>query len=1087
MATFTETSTTQAAVVDRLTQPDLGWDFVDPESLERDHTEILVESEVIAAIQRLNPIIADRPELVAEVLPKLRAVLLTVHDDGFIAANERMMRWLRGNETVHFVGEPSPIEIRLIDFDDPRNNRLVVSKEVIFKAGGEKPRRYDIVLYINGFPLVVGETKTPVKDKKSWLNAALDITETYAPKNPAMFVPNVLSFATEGKDFRYGPIGMPAVDWLPWGSTADEMMQVGLKRALRSVELLLSPETVLEILRDFTLYSIDGSGSVPRPIKVIPRYPQVEAVKRIVERATDLTRHQGLLREHQGSGKTLLMAFASLKLVRAQHAPTILIVLDRLDLDEQTTREFSSAGMRLKTAGTRDELRRMLAEEDRRGVIVTTIFRFKDANLLNDRSNIIVFCDEAHRTQEGQLGHAMRKALPNATFIGLTGTPISTAEHDTYDSFGHPDDSNHLLHEYDDVRSIHDGATLQVISDTRLVDLHIDQAALDEAFAEMAAQEGLSDEEKEVLSRKAARLETLLKAPARIKSICENLVDHYATRIEPLGLKALVVAYDRELCVLYQKEITRLLAERGEGWQSTVVMTTRGKEDPAEFQAYERDRQQEADVKRHFRTFVDPLKIVIVTSKWLTGFDAKNLGVMYLDKPLRAHTLFQAITRTNRTWTNPETGQEKTAGLVIDYIGLGAEIARAVQLKRREQGEKIGFDELTTLQKELAGALETMLERFNGIDRSSASFAALMEAQKRLNEEADRDEFAREYLVTQALYEFLEPETGLTPAQRLDYRWAAKVYQSVQPAVTPDALLWRRLGPKTHELIAQHIGEIEVGKGGPRSIVLDAESLEQLKLLGLDDTPPAPGEPPTAAEVMDTIQKRIEARLADHPSNAPYRSLAQRLESLRQSYIETAEESVEFLKKLLELAREVVQADREQVAEEGASAVADGGSDGSDPGSLSLTSASARSRKSFRSTSPTSRLRSWSASCTRSTRSSWACASPAGRPAARATALSSSRLGALSRSTGSSRPASCSTARMLTSPSTIDQSASGYSHDSLRFFGLADYRLAELGEIIEFYSSREEAEEALRDVLADEPEWEGVLGVEAVELPVSAQ
>jgi type I restriction enzyme, R subunit len=933
MATFTETSTTQAAVVDRLTQPDLGWEFVEPEKLGRDKTDVLLEADVVEALQRLNPILAERPELLEEVMPKLRAVLLSVHDEGLIATNERMMTWLRGNETVHFVGEPNPTEIRLLDFDDPRANRLVVSAEVIFKAGGEKPRRYDLVLYVNGLPLVIGETKTPVKDKKSWLNAALDITETYEPKNPAMFVPNVFSFATEGKDFRYGPIGMPAVDWLPWASTADELMPVGMKRALRSVELLLTPERILEILRDFTLYSIDVSGAAPKPVKIIPRYPQVEAVELIVARASDPTRHKGLLREHQGSGKTFLMAFAANKLRRAQHAPTILIVLDRLELDEQTTREFTSAGMRLKTAATRDDLKRMLAEEDRRGVIVTTIFRFKDAGVLNERENIVVFCDEAHRTQEGQLGKALRDALPNATFIGLTGTPISTADRDTFEWFGHPDDPGQLLHEYDDVRSIHDGATLQVITETRLVDLHIDQEALDQAFEEMAEAEGLSDDEKEVLSRKAVRLETLLKAPERIRSVCEDIVQHYATRIAPLGLKAMVVAYDRELCVLYQKEIARLIAARGEDWESTVVMTTRGKDETdtprlkgEELLAYERDRVEEAEVKRRFRTFTDPLKFVIVTAKLLTGFDAKNLGVMYLDKPLRAHTLFQAITRTNRTWTNPETKQEKTAGLVIDYIGLGAEIANAVQIKRRKHGERIGVDDLTTLQKELVGALETALDRFDGIDRLSSSFAALMEAQHRLPDEESRNQFAREFLTAQALYEFLDPDTGLTQEQRADYRWVAKVYQSVQPAMTPDALLWQRLGSKTHELIAQHIGEVEVGKGGPKSIVLDEESIEQLKLLGLDDMPVPPGEapePPTAADVMDSIRKRLEARLQANPSNAKYGSLAARLEALRQTYIESAEESVEFLKKLLEIAREVVQADRAQVAEEGASAVAD--------------------------------------------------------------------------------------------------------------------------------------------------------------------
>lgn len=926
MAGFTETSTIQAAVLDRLTQPDLGWQYVEADKLGRDKTDVLLEADVVEALQRLNPILAEKPHLLAEVMPKLRAVVLSVHDDGLVPTNERLMSWLRGNETVQFVGEQYPTPIRLIDFDDPRSNRLIVSMEVWFKAGGERERRYDLVLYVNGFPLVIGETKTPVIDKKSWLNAALDITETYEVKNPAMFVPNVFSFATEGKDFRYGPVGLPAVDWLPWGSTVDELMPVGLKRALRSVELLLTPEQILELVRDFTLYSVDGSGAVARPIKIIARYPQVEAVARIVERAGDPTRHQGLLREHQGSGKTFLMAFASAKLLRSQQAPTILIVLDRLDLDEQTTREFTSAGMRLKAAGSKDDLRRMLGEEDRRGVIVTTIFRFKDAGLLNDRSNIVVFCDEAHRTQEGNLGKDMRDALPNATFIGLTGTPISTGDRDTYDRFGHPDDPGHLLHEYDDVRSIYDGATLQVITETRLVDLHIDEEALDQAFEQMAAEERLSDEEKEVLARKATRLETLLKAPERITRVCEDIVEHYATRVEPLGMKAMVVAYDRELCVLYQDEIMRLLATRDDGWESTVVMTTRGKDDPAELLAYERDRAQEAEVKRRFRTVNDPLKIVIVTAKWLTGFDAKNLGVMYLDKPLRAHTLFQAITRTNRTFTHPNTRQEKTAGLVIDYIGLGAEIAKAVQIKRKEKGEKIGIDDVATLQENLRAALETVLARFDGIDRSSSSFAALMAAQERLSDEDDRDQFAREFLTTQGIYEFLDPDTGLSKQERLDYRWAAKVYQSVQPAITPDALLWQRLGAKTNELIAQHIGEIEVGKGGPRTVVLDGESLEQLKLLGLDEfvEGKTPEKPPTAADVMDSIRKRLEVR-GRTTNNPKYRSLAERLEALRQTYIENAEEGLGFLKQLLEIARELVQADKEQVAEEGAGAVADGG------------------------------------------------------------------------------------------------------------------------------------------------------------------
>jgi type I restriction enzyme, R subunit len=930
---LTETSTIQAAVVHRLSQKDMGWTFIEGDDLPRSYSDVLIESDVAEALQRLNPLIKANPDYADEILPKLRALILSVYDDGLMATNETMMKWLKGDQEHQFVGESYPEPVQLIDFENPRANTRIVAREVVFKVGGEE-RRYDIVLFVNGIPLVVGETKTPFKDKKSWLNAANDIHGTYEPKTPGFFVPNVLEVATEGKDFRYAAIETPPEMWLPWGKTDEPLLPTGMKRALRGVELLLTPEMVLDILRTYTLYSIDSKGSAAKTIKIIPRYPQVEAVEAIVKRALDPERHRGLIWHHQGSGKTLLMAFAAVKLLREHDAPTIVIALDRLDLDEQTTREFRSAGLDIDTAETKEQLRTLLGKHDRRGVIVTTVFRFKDAGVLNERKNIVVFADEAHRTQEGKLGRAMREALPNATYFGLTGTPISTKDHDTFETFGHKDDPDYILNSYPPERSIADGATLQVITETRLADLHIDKTALDEAFDAMAEEEGLSDEEKELLARKATRLTTLLKSPERIRKVCEDIVDHFSKRIEPLGLKAQVVCYDRELCVLYQKEMARLLAERGDGWESTVVMTTRDKDETDgvfakadEFRPFARDRTQEADIKNRFRNFNDPLKFLIVTSKLLTGFDAPIEGVMYLDKPLKKHTLFQAITRTNRRWTNPDTGQEKTAGLVVDYIGLGTEIAEAMQMGKKEHGEKVATEDVPTLQAELISAIETALERFDGIDRKKADFETLMDAQDRLADEETRDTFAREFLLAQSLFEFLDPASGLSPEQQLDYRWLAKIYQSVQPATSSDALLWHRLGAKTHELIAQHVGDIEIGKGGATTIVLDEESIEQLKILGLDDGGNGKDEkdPPTAAEVIDSIQKRLDARLKGNPSHTVYRSLAERLDALRQTFIETAEDSIEFLKKLLEVARAVVEAEKEQVAEEGASALADGG------------------------------------------------------------------------------------------------------------------------------------------------------------------
>jgi len=922
MASFTESSTSQAACVDRLTQPDLGWQFIAGDALARDETEVLVEEHLIWALKQFNPLIAKQPDRVDEVLPRIRALVLAAYNDGLMATNERMVSWLRGLESHQFVGELVGEPVKLIDFDNPRANRLVVSSEVTYKVGGQKPRRYDVVLWVNGFPLVVGETKTPVKDGVSWLNAAMDISETYEVKTPGFFVPNVLSFATEGKDFRYGPIGLPPEMWLPWGTTEDELMMPSLARMTRNVQLLLTPELVLDILRSYTLYATLAVGDVTKTIKVVPRYQQVEAVEAIVGRALDPERKKGLLHHHQGSGKTLLMAFAAGKLRRQLDAPTVVIVLDRLELNEQTAREFTSAGVAQVTLADSEKQLQKYLKEDKRGVVITTIYRFRDADVLNTRENIVVFCDEAHRTQEGMLGMDMRRALPNATYIGLTGTPISKTDRDTFENFGHPDDPGRVLNGYSAERSIADGATLQIHAETRLINYHIDTAALDEAFDAMAVEEGLDEGQKETVARKATRTATLMKNEKRIKAVCADIVEHYLERVGPLGLKAQVVCYDRELCVLYQKEIQRLLDANGEGWGSTVVMTcTKG--DPDEWTQYDRDRAEEARIKARFRAMHDPLKVLIVTAKLLTGFDAPIEGVMYLDKPLREHNLFQALARTNRRWTNPDTGQEKTAGLVVDYVGLAEEIAKALQAQRPREREHTPEEDLQRLRDEFEATLEATLARFEGIDRLKADFVSLQDAQQRLLEEDVRAAFAREFLTAHGLFEFLWPDEALRD-RRHDYRWLAKVYQSVQPSTSPDALLWLRVGAKTHALIAQFITDVDIDRAEAGRLVLDEQTIEALRKLGLVMPGAGPAPAPTAEDVLDSIEARLKKKLGGDSKNAVYQSLAARLEALKQTKIEAAEDSIRFLTQLLEVARALVEAERKDVAESGASVAVEG-------------------------------------------------------------------------------------------------------------------------------------------------------------------
>lgn len=896
----------QAALVKRLTKPDLGWVPVPTTAIPRAPVDVMAEDWVTESLVKLNPAIEEKPDRAQDILTRLRAVILSAPNDGLVGANEEMVAWLCGRRTHRFVGTEKYVPVRLIDFDKPFENRLVVSTEVTYKPGREE-RRYDLVLWVNGLPVVVAETKTPISKTKSWLNGANDIHNTYEVETPGFFVPNILSFSTEGKEFRYGAIRQPAELWLPWSLTAAALPLPGLASTLHSAELLLSPSRLLDILRTYTLFSKRSSTAGGYELKIIPRYPQVEAVDAIVARVVDKRRKQGLVWHHQGSGKTLLMAFAAAKLrqLRALDAPTILIVLDRLELIEQIGSELASVGLpQLKVAQTKDELAQML-KEDARGIIVTTIFRFAGAGLLNNRSNIVVMVDEAHRTQEGRLGEAMREALPNAKFIGLTGTPISTADHNTWATFGDSGDPQGVLNHYSVERSIAGGATLPIHVETRLVDFHIDAEGLDEAFAELAEAERLDEHEAGMLSKRASRVDQLMKTPARVEAVCRDIVSHYRAKVAPLGLKAQVVVFDRELCVTYWQRISELL---GPGEESTVVMTV-VKDDPEGLGYWALDRDQEARIKDRFRDPDDPLKFLIVTAKLLTGFDAPIEGVLYLDKPLRAHTLFQAVCRTNRRWTNPHTRQEKLHGLVVDYVGLGAELAKAVAVRDTGQRKALPGD-VADLAETLGEYVAATMARFEGIDRSATGFEQLYAAQERLPDEASRDAFAADFLRAEGLFEFLWPDNAIRLYEP-DYRWLARIYKSVTPTAGADKLLWQRLGTKTAELIHEHISDVKVDSSGLETVAIDAEVFEALRQMKIwSDGEAEPQEPPTVEEILDKLESRLAKKLAGPTTDPVWASLSQRLDDLRRAKLDSAEASVEFLKQLLAVARDIVEAER---------------------------------------------------------------------------------------------------------------------------------------------------------------------------------
>ncbi len=886
----------------------LGWGrLVEDAELDRPYDEVFRADELQQALTRLNPAIAERPERAQQVISRLRAVVLSAPTDGLVAANEECVAWLCGRRTIQFIGDDRPSAVRLIDFDHVDTNILRVTTEATFHAGREH-RRYDIVLWVNGIPLVVGETKKPGSGT-SWLNAATDIHNGYEIKTPGFFVPNVLSFATDGRDFRYGAVRQPPELWLNWSRTTDEPMLPGLPAVIRSAELLLAPQMVLDILRHFTLYSSRRTSQGAVRQKIIPRYPQVEAVHAIVERCLDPNKRQGLVWHHQGSGKTFAMAYAAAKLRYEADldAPTIVIVVDRLDLIEQTVQEFTLVGIPgVKVAHTKAQLRSMLAH-DTRGVIVTTIFRFKDAGELTTRSNVVVMVDEAHRTQEGRLGYDMREALPNAKYIGLTGTPVSTADRNTWVMFGDPDDPDGALNHYSVDRSIADGATLPVHVETRLVRYNLDLEAIQEAFDTVADEEDLTDEQQAYLTAKLSDQSVIARDPDRMDAVCSDIVDHYRSRIAPLGLKAQIVAFDRATCVAYYERISALLDD---GEEATVVMSTQ-KTDPPEWAVWDRDRDSEAHIKDRFRDVDDPLKFLIVTAKLLTGFDAPIEGVMYLDKPLKAHTLFQAVCRTNRRWNNPRTGQPKYHGLVVDYVGMGEHLAAAVAVTPQLERPEIAQSDITILFDELGEAIDTTYAPFAGIDPDQPEFERVFAAQHLLATDEDREAFAVGYVRCQGLFEFLAPDPVVRPYED-KYRFLARLYHSITPPNDPDMLLWQRLGAKTMSIVHEHLTDVTIDSGSLDQVALDAETLEYLQDHQLVLTPDSdtPRPPPTAGEVLDRIEQRIRLRIEGSATHVVWRKLSERLEDLRLANLTTAQASVDFLNHLMELARDVIRAER---------------------------------------------------------------------------------------------------------------------------------------------------------------------------------
>ncbi len=870
------------------TLQDQGWEYIPGPDLPRKTDDVIIWSHLREALIRLNPSIAEQPAQAEEVLYHLKAILVGVRTDGLVRSNEAFTAWLWGEKTMPFGPNGEHVTIRLVDFAIPKLNSLTVANQVTYQSPGEKKVRFDIVLYVNGLPLVVGETKTPARPSITWVDGAIDFVGSpgntqHAYQNTVreFFAANLLSFATDGREFRYGSLFLPIEQWCPWRDT-DNHALVGIQGVNQALNGLLNPKTLLDILQHFTLFTSNKKGT---RIKVLCRYQQYHAANQIVERVIEGRIKKGLIWHFQGSGKSFLMVFAARKLraTAALAAPTVIVVVDRLELDTQISGTFNAADVpNTVPVESTAELERLI-KNDTRKILITTIFKFESLpkDLVNQRHNIIMLVDEAHRTQEGNLGIKMRGVLPNAFFFGLTGTPINKKDRNTFWTFGAEEDSGGYMNRYTLQDAIRDGATLPLHFEGRLVKLHVDKNSIDEGYQEMTGH--LTDDDRNELGKRAAKLGVLVKSPDRVAAVCADIAKHFRDKVKPHGFAAQVVTLDRAACVLYKQELDKLLPPE----TSTIVMSVQ-KGDPEEFMEYARETDEEKNLlEKQFQNPDDPLKILIVTSRLLTGFDAPILQAMYLDKPIKEHGLLQAVCRTNRPYPT------KSHGLIVDYIGVFDDVAAALMFDEKSVREAVGA--LAKLRSEIPKHVEKCLGYFPGVDRTITGYEGLIIAQACLPNNETRDAFALDYTNLNRLWEALSPDECLEPHQ-IDYRWLCEVYESVRPPSGHGKLLWHALGPKTLELIKDHI-HVSGIDGDLATVVLDPEMVAGLE---------ATRDPAK----MKKLEIQLVNRLRKHGDNPLFVALGERLEQLKERHEQGLIDSLQFLKELLQIARDTLEAEK---------------------------------------------------------------------------------------------------------------------------------------------------------------------------------
>lgn len=723
-----------------------------------DGKAVVLAGRLVEAVRRLNP------QLPTEAVEEVARVAVQREHPDLARANAAFHCKLIDGVSVTYSdagGEKKQDVANLVDFSDPKQNDWLVVNQLAI-AGTKDGRRPDVIGYLNGLPIAVIELKNPA-DANADVGAAYRQLQTYKDELPDLFLTNEALVVSDGITARVGSLTATAEWFMPWRTVANEKdtpaVELELERVARG---FFRPDLFLDYLRHFVLF--EGEDTL---VKKIAGYHQFHGVRAAVEETLKATKHDGkagVFWHTQGSGKSISMAMYAGKLLKQKgmNNPTLVIVTDRNDLDGQLFGQFSAArallGEKPEQADSREQLREILDGRQSGGIVFTTVQKFspiegEDAHpVLSKRTNIVVISDEAHRSQYGikptldkktgkyVYGYAkhLRDALPNASFIGFTGTPIAFEDKDTRGVFGE------YVSVYDIADAVEDGATVPIYYESRRARLDLNKAEIDELNAEV--DEVVEDEEvesREKTKGKWAQLAKLVGARPRLEAIADDLLAHFDQRREAMapqigagGGKAMIVTMSRDICVALYDEIVKRRPEmagtrRDDGtWnqedgQIRVVMTGTAT-DRAELRHHQYSKSQRDRLAKRFKDPVDPLNLVIVRDMWLTGFDVPCCHTMYVDKPMKGHALMQAIARVNRVF------REKQGGLVVDYIGIASELKAALKTYTESKGKGQptvrAEDGLRILKEKMAVLRDMMREKSpdsGGVDYAAFETAPL--------------------------------------------------------------------------------------------------------------------------------------------------------------------------------------------------------------------------------------------------------------------------------------------------------------------------------------------------------------------------